>query len=163
VTKENSDMNFGAAEIGQYIESIWDSVLGLGVQSGGTDLPGQKSDYLTGCIQITGAWEGAVTLDCPTALARQAASILFGGQPAETTTEQVHDVVGELTNMIGGNLKALLPSPCYLCLPAVADGSDYALRVLGSRVVSRAGFECKDLPFLVTVIEREPKAPKAAH
>ena len=45
----------------------------------------------------------------------------------------------------------------------MADGSDYALRVLGSRVLSRAGFECKDQAFLVTVIEREPKAPKAAH
>jgi chemotaxis protein CheX len=150
-------MNIGASEIGQYVESIWDAVLGLGVRPGGTEMPGPRSDYLTGCVQITGAWEGAVTLDCPTALARQAAGILFGEQPAETTTEQVHDVVGELTNMIGGNLKALLPSPCYLCLPAVADGSDYALRVLGSRVLSRAGFECGERPFVVTVIERQPK------
>jgi chemotaxis protein CheX len=149
-------MNFGTAEIGQYVESIWDSVLGLGVRPGAADLPGPKSDYLTGCIQITGAWEGAVTLDYSKALARQAAGILFGAQEAETTTEQVHDVVGELTNMIGGNLKALLPGPCYLCLPAVADGSDYALRVLGSRVLSRAGFECARQPFVVTVIERQP-------
>jgi len=42
----------------------------------------------------------------------------------------------------------------------VADGSDYALRILGTRVVSRAGFQCEDQPFLVTVIERLPKGER---
>ncbi|HKI36531.1 MAG TPA: chemotaxis protein CheX [Gemmataceae bacterium] len=153
-------MNVGPAEIGQYVESIWDSILGLGVGPGETALPGQKSDYVTGCVQLTGVWEGAVTFDCPTTLARRAAGILFGTKPDETTTAELYDVVGELTNMMGGNLKALLPSPCYLSLPTVADGSDYALRILGTRVVSRAGFQCEDQPFLVTVIERLPKGER---
>jgi hypothetical protein len=31
----------------------------------------------------------------------------------------VRDVAGEVANMIGGNLKALLPEPCRLSLPKV--------------------------------------------
>jgi chemotaxis protein CheX len=150
-------MQISPTEIGQYVESIWGSMLGLGVRPGDTSLPGQKSDYLTGCVQLTGAWEGAVALDCPAVLARQAAGILFGAEPAATTVEQVHDVVGELTNMIGGNLKSLMPGPLYLCLPAVADGSDYALRVLASRLVMQAGFECEGHSFRVTITERTPR------
>jgi chemotaxis protein CheX len=150
-------MQIGPAEISHYVASIWGSLLGLGVKPADTSLPGQKSDYVTGCVQLTGAWEGAVTLDCPAGLARQAARVMFGAEPTETTTEQVHDVVAELTNMIGGNLKALLPGPLFLCLPAVADGSDYALRVLGGHVISQAGFECEGQPFLVTITERDQR------
>ncbi len=78
-------MEIGTSEIGQYVESIWDTMLGLGVRPGATSLPGPKSDYLTGCVQLTGAWDGAVTLDCPAGLARQAAGTLFGAEPAEVT------------------------------------------------------------------------------
>jgi hypothetical protein len=59
--------------------------------------------------------------------------------------------------MIGGNLKALLPGPSNLSLPAVTDGADYAPRVPGSRVMSRAGFECWDQPFVITVMECNPQ------
>lgn len=149
-------MSVGQAEISQYVESIWASLLGLMVRPDDSAPPPPRTSCLTGCIQITGAWEGAVTLDIPWALSRQAAAIMFqAGPDDEVPLDQVQDAVGELTNMIGGNLKALLPGPCYLTLPAVADGTDYALRVLGSKVVSQATFVCQDQPFVVTVIERD--------
>jgi hypothetical protein len=62
---------------------------------------------------------------------------------------------GELTNITGGNLKALLPEPCYLSLPAVADGSDYGLWILDSRLRTQLTFNCHDHPFQVTVLERD--------
>ena len=148
-------MSVGQAEIGQYVESIWESVLGLPVSAGGAP-PDQRSGYLTGCVQITGAWDGAVTLDIPVPMARRAAGIMFMAEPADAVPlDQVHDTVGELTNMIGGNIKALLPGPCYLTLPTIVDGSDYAVRVLGGTAVSQAAFACQDQPFVVTVIERK--------
>lgn len=158
-------MAIDKANLDQLVDNIWNATLGLPVEPL-LALPTwcEGYDYLTGCIQITGAWEGAVLLDCPLPLARQAASLLFDVPHAEVTPEQISDTLGELTNMTGGNLKALLPPPCFLCLPAVANGSDYALRVMDSLVVTRAAFQCADQALIITVLERDPTraAPAAA-
>jgi len=41
---------------------------------------------------------------------------------AGTPDEDVADAVGELVNMIGGNVKSLMPGPSVLSLPVVAAG-----------------------------------------
>jgi CheY-specific phosphatase CheX len=131
-------------------------VLGLTVQrsSEGSLLP-RKEPALAGCVQITGAWEGAVALHGSATLARQAASIMFGMNPEEATSEEVQDALAELTNITGGNVKTLLPEPCLLSLPAVVEGNDYTFRVPGSVPASCLAFECEGQPFLVTLLHRE--------
>lgn len=150
-------MSVGPAEIAEYVRSTWDSVLSLPVEPISSEsLPDSREEFLTGCVQITGAWDGAVTLDIPLQLARRAAAAMFMVDPPDdVAADQMHDTVGELTNIVGGNLKALLPGPCYLTMPAVAAGTDYALRVLGSKIVCQAAFICHEQEFLVTVIERD--------
>ena len=148
-------MNIDESEIGKLTESIWATVLGLEVEPGVRPAtPVGPVDVLTGCVHITGAWQGALLLDCPVALVRLAAAIMFREELEAITKEQIHDTLGELTNITGGNLKGLLPSPSYLSLPAVADGTDYTLRVLDSRLLAQAAFRCRDFPFLVSVLER---------
>src|SRR5712691_9554787 len=108
------------SDICQVVEGIWSSVLGLEVRRG--DEPAKrngKHGFLTACVQITGLWEGAVTLDCSAALARRTAAIMFGVSPEDASLDEIHDALGELTNMTGGNIKTLLPGPCQLSLPAV--------------------------------------------
>ena len=73
---------------------------------------------------------------------------------AELTTADLHDALGELTNMTGGNLKALLPEPCTLGLPVVVEGVDYRFRLPGSAPVRRSAFRVGDEPIVVTVLER---------
>src|SRR3546814_11558410 len=41
---------------------------------------------------------------------------------SEITPEDVTDAIGELVNMIGGNVKSLMPEPSILSLPMVAAG-----------------------------------------
>ena len=84
---------------------------------------------------------------------------MFGLEPAAAGLEEVRDALGELTNMLGGNLKALLPGPCFLGLPTVVSGHDYAVRVLESRLLLQVGFFSRGLPFLVRVLQRQPAAP----
>lgn len=142
------------SEVRSSIETIWTSVLGLDVNPGRpVTMGGGEPDLLTGCVQITGAWRGAVTLDCSSDLAREAAAIMFGIEPRQVDQEQIQDAIGELTNMIGGNFKSLLPEPCQLSLPAVTEGTDYAFRVLDCRQVLRLSFACNDAPFQVTVAQ----------
>ena len=46
---------------------------------------------------------------------------MFGSAPDVVTDAEVVDALGELTNMIGGNVKSLLPAPSQLSLPMVSD------------------------------------------
>lgn len=111
---------------------------------------------LTACVQISGAWHGALTLDCPDDLARRIAGIMFSMPAEELDGELVRDAVGELTNILGGNFKTLLPEPCSLSLPAVTAGGDSVFRGAEARPVGRLGFVAADRPFVVTVLEGPP-------
>lgn len=135
------------------VSTIWSSMLGLDAQPLGSVETRNTSQSLTGCIQITGAWKGAVMLDCPSSLALKAASIMFDMPPSEIDHFLLQDALGELTNIISGNFKSLLPEPCNLSLPAVTQGSDHAFRVLDSEVVKRIGFKCDNDVFVVSIVK----------
>ena len=74
---------------------------------------------VTGSVSVTGAWRGHVLVGCSDGASRNAASALLGIQLDEVTDDDVADALGELANIIGGNVKSLLPEPCALSLPHV--------------------------------------------
>ena len=80
----------------------------------------------------------------------------FGGQmlgipPDEVTSHDVGDSLGELTNMVGGNIKSLLPSPSNLSIPSVAEGSDYSIWAPGTDLLAQLTLRCEGEPMLITV------------
>lgn len=141
-------------DITEITESIWQSVLGVAAHRGvpvpETDVHGH---FLSGGLSITGAWRGAVVVQCPQALGRVIASRMFALGNEEVTDDDIRDAMGELTNMTGGNIKALLPGPSYLGLPVVVDGQHHMITVPESRLVTRLAFECDGHPLIVSVIE----------
>ena len=74
---------------------------------------------VTGSVSVTGAWRGHVLISCSAGAARNAAASLLGIELDEVTDDDVADALGELANIIGGNVKSLLPEPCALSLPHV--------------------------------------------
>jgi len=70
---------------------------------------------------------------------------------SETTPELVVDVIGELANVLGGNVKGVLPGPCKLSLPRVETTAPLAG---GQEVCQRVWFDCEGNPFNVTVRSR---------
>jgi len=147
-------MQFIEKEICDYTESIWKSILSLDVKPAQNGSVDAEKDYaLAGCVHITGAWNGTVTIHYPMPLAKQVASIMFdlNGEPVEN--ELIQDALGELTNMTGGNIKSLLPEPCFLSLPAVAMTKS-AMRVPGSELISKITFECNGENFQVSLLKK---------
>jgi chemotaxis protein CheX len=110
---------------------------------------------VVGCVQVVGAWEGAIRLDLSPALATKAAAAFSGLQPAEVTPEEIRDAAGELANITAGSIKVLLPAPSHLSLPIAADGTDYKVRIKGSRRLLQAAFDHSGEGLLVTILERE--------
>ena len=155
-------MEFSENDIRQLTEHIWMTSLGLVVQPSAKKewAPNGGERILAGCIQITGSWEGAVALLCPEGLARRAAAIMFSLEPETVTMDQAQDALGELANITGGNIKAMLPNLCHLSLPVVAEETDYKVRIPGSRLITQLAFECQGHPLLLTLLERDSKQPQ---
>jgi chemotaxis protein CheX len=73
-------------------------------------------------------------------------------EPPAALDDVVRDMLGELANMIGGNLKSVLAPGIRLSMPSVVEGSDYSLRVCGAQVRERLAFQCAEGPFWVTIL-----------
>jgi chemotaxis protein CheX len=151
----SDDLPLSEDEVLRISRDIWSTMLGLDTVA--RTVPGfaeLATPVYTGCVQITGSWEGAVVVDCPAPLARRAAAAMLGIAEDDCTASDLHDVVGEIANMTGGNLKAMLPGSCQLSLPAVTEGMDYVLTVPGATVVASVGLDCGGTPFRAAVHQR---------
>lgn len=81
---------------------------------------------------------------------------MFGRDSAADDLQDVEDAVGELTNIIGGNLKALVSSDgCSLSLPEVTERSDYLTDNAESRVLIRQVFASEGEPVVVSLLKTE--------
>src|SRR3954471_22191497 len=106
-------MNVDEADLLKITENIWSSLFGLTIEL----LPEVPPDSaagvcVTGCVLISGGWEGAVIVQCESPLARRSAALMFDSTPETIPADDVNDAIGELVNMIGGNFKTLIPGTC---------------------------------------------------
>lgn len=141
------------ADVAVLVDEIWLTTLGLATHrlDPKTKLP-VEAETLDGIINITGGWQATVALQVPKTLASRIASVMFRLDGETPTTEDMQDAIGELTNMLGGNIKALLAGDCHLSLPAVVEGRGYTVRVPTSHVVERFAFECEGQPAVVNLM-----------
>lgn len=126
---------------------VWSTMLGLEAVQGGE--AAEAAAFVTS-VDISGAWEGTVSISFTRSLAQKVTAAMLASGEADATLAEVSDVIGELANMVGGNVKGLFPGPCALSIPRVEPAS--AAGPLGSG--SRLWFECGGQPFSVTVLER---------
>ena len=78
------------------------------------------ADTLSSWVEIVGPWTGAVVLTCGRDTAEELTrALLREHAPAVLDDEDVRDALGEFANVVGGNVKALLPGPSVLGLPEV--------------------------------------------
>jgi chemotaxis protein CheX len=110
-------------------EQVWASYLDIDGASPLLPIPAQRQDTsVAASVSVTGAWRGHVVVRCTDTASRNAAAALLGMQHDEVTTEDITDALGELANIIGGNIKSLLPEPSSLSLPHVLldlNGTDH--------------------------------------
>jgi hypothetical protein len=72
-------------------------------------------------IGFNGDWKGQMVLYVAPDLAREMAAIMMNAEPHKVGREQSFDAVGELANMIAGNLRPLLPGARLISVPKVTD------------------------------------------
>ena len=137
-------------DVQMLVDEVWTSFLGTEeplLPCG----PGELNVGWSAAVTVSGEWHGVVSVELPTGLAEEVTRRML--MVDEAHDEDVADAVGELVNMIGGNVKSLMPGPSVLSLPVVAAGR--VARPSDSVEVCRLDASWAGTPLLVSVSVRK--------
>ncbi|MCU1692137.1 MAG: cheA [Frankiales bacterium] len=142
-----------AADITSIAQDVWSSFLSMELELHplGPEAPALDGRTMTGTVHVSGEWQGSVFLEVPSDLAQASAEAMFAADPGTLSADEVCDALGELTNMVGGNIKSLVPGPSKLSIPSVAEGESYTVRVPGAVLVERVALVCAAGPLHISV------------
>jgi chemotaxis protein CheX len=146
------------ADLEQTVAMVFRTMLGLEVAP--VDLPWRKApESLTAAVHFAGQWKGGVYVEFTREQAFDITARLMSIPRPSQIDDDVLDAMGEMANMVGGNMKSVMPRGVALSAPSVVEGSDYVLRFRAGDVVTRAGFESGCGLFWITLVEMaEPGA-----
>jgi chemotaxis protein CheX len=139
-----------APSIAAMVVDVWESFLLEPPELVSTDALGLPNLVTSGSVSLTGAWEGVLFLECPPELAAQLSCAMLGMEDGEATDEDVADTMGEVANVLGGNLKNVLPGPTRITLPVVSHTTSHAV-VKDGRQLCRLAFTWAGGPLQVIV------------
>ncbi|MDT4995080.1 MAG: chemotaxis protein CheX [Actinoplanes sp.] len=109
-----------SSDLGEMLEQVWVSYLDPeGVNPLVPTGDGAQSSDVHSSVSITGSWTGHVVYASSVIAAKKAAAAFLAMGVDEVSDEDVADVLGELANIVGGNVKAMLPPGAMLSLPQV--------------------------------------------
>lgn len=145
-------------------QQVSDSVLGMSAEPL-PDVSVPHQSEVIASVQISGEWQGAVVLTCGRSVAEAITEAMFAMDPGTTSQEELDDAMGEMANMIGGNIKGLVPGPSQLSLPTVVEGKEISATVPGSQLAVEALFVLDSGTFGVQVLRPDAShtAPPHAH
>ncbi|MEN3309555.1 MAG: chemotaxis protein CheX [Micromonosporaceae bacterium] len=116
-------------DLGEIAEQVWSSYLDpegvnplLPFEPGDSEKTRTRGESICASVSITGAWHGHVVVSCSALAGRHAAAALLAMEVPEVAQQDVVDALGELANIVGGNVKSTLPAVCMISLPHVISG-----------------------------------------
>ena len=146
-------MQFAAHDLGRLTETTWQTVFGQDLTQDSEVGSAPDSDNVAAAVDIGGAWSGRLMITFPHELARQVTAEMFDVPLSEAEAELMRDALGEIANIIGGGVKALVGEECTLSLPTFAEGASCIQEMRRGQELSRVGFAAKEHRFEVTLLE----------
>jgi chemotaxis protein CheX len=111
--------------------------------------------HVLGVVGFSGKAAGVVYLRLEPSVAQRLAAAVIGVPPEELTqASEVDDVIGELVNIVAGNIKSNLCDAgivCTLTVPQVSRTADFKIKNLPGGVSERLGFAAADIRAFVDV------------
>ena len=111
--------------IEQIAQSIFSTMFQLDLFR--TEEDDHSEESLIATIHIAGTWTGCVLVSLSPSMAKATAAQMLSLNLEDVTNEDEREVAAELVNMVGGNLKSVLPAPSFLSLPTVISGADFGV------------------------------------
>jgi len=141
------------SQIRSVVRTVWSTQLDLDVVDIDGPPPTPTSPTITAAIHISGDFHGVIRLECSRGLIRRAAAVMFAMPEEALSLDDERDVVGELTNVVAGNIKALIPGSNSISLPTIIEGSDYRVSTLNIESSDDFGFTLDGEVMIVTVVQ----------
>ena len=130
------DSRVSSDDLWSIVSEVWESILGLEARP--VDHAFNLEQALTSAVGIHGEWEGLVTFTCPVGAGEDITRAMLGLDAGEPVSgEDVSDALGEIANVIGGQVKALCSGENQLGLPVVGSG----MAMPHAKACCRAGVE----------------------
>ena len=139
----------------EIISDTFEMIAGISVKATDTAMSVDKSTcYITGCIQyIQGTWHGATLMQIPGLLAKQLGALMFEGDAdAQVSDAEVRDAVGEITNIVAGNFRRVMPEGASMSLPTVVEGIQYSFNIMEAKLTFEQNYDCLGQTFRLCVL-----------
>jgi len=137
-------------------KQLWSEQLGLNidpVEEGANHQVDEKT--WSSCINISGAWQGALVLECPESIVRHAAAMLFSSDGEEMSNEDIQDALKELSVMIGKRMRSILPEATKLSRPSIVAEADRAEVLRSLAELADLHLSCEGRPIRIALLQRE--------
>ena len=137
-------------------EDVFDTMLSMEVTKiSPDDVVTNGHPHIVGTVSLAGSIMGNVNVHLNNKFAWLITAAMLGMRVEEIDSdEEVHDVIGEVCNMVGGNLKSRLCDAGFVCelsIPSITAGSDFSIESKGWQRHERFGFQNHEDSALVEV------------
>ncbi|MFN8024280.1 MAG: chemotaxis protein CheX [Acidimicrobiales bacterium] len=137
---QTGELTYGAEPhvVAELVSMAWSTFVGSELAPIDDVVP--TEDVMCSSISIHGPWSATLLLYCDRMVASASTASVLGMDPAEVEQADVRDIMGELANIIGGNLKGAVSddnTAWKLSLPVVSDGMQ---TVPGSKLTIELAF-----------------------
>ncbi len=105
----------------QIISNVFDEMLAMPTDSNPPADDVFEQQRIVASIQISGIVEELIVVEAPTETAHLIAQTMFDADPDSLEQDEINDAVGEVVNMIGGNVKGTYEGESTLSLPCVGE------------------------------------------
>ncbi len=114
---------------------IFDTMLSMEVEAVESEKgPINDIHKIVGSVCFAGDASGCMNIHVDNDLAKIITGNMLGEDPEDVEEEEIIDVVGELSNMIGGDVKSRLCDaglPCSLSIPTTISGENFIIESQG--------------------------------
>jgi len=137
-------------------KELWTSHLGLTVLPPTEVANGAQETTWSSCVKISGAWQGAILLECPESIVRHAAVMLFASDGEDLTQDEFEDSVKELADMFGKKMRPFLPEETKISRPSIVDDHESCKALAGMQGLSELRLSCEGRLVRVVLYEAQP-------
>jgi len=139
--------------IAESTKEIFSSMVMMEVTEGApkANIVTRLTNSISGTVGLGGSYKGMIAIHIPEPVAL-AITTNFLGLEVESIDDDVQDAVGELANMLAGNVKAALSeggSDIKLSLPSTVFGDEYTFQCMDDGDIVIMPFNCEQGEFLV--------------
>ncbi|MEA3280847.1 MAG: chemotaxis protein CheX [Thermodesulfobacteriota bacterium] len=144
------------------VKDVFDTMLSMDIEvSSAVTQASLDGIKLVGSVSFVGDAMGSVYVQVSDDFAHNITAAMLGIDVEEIEGEdEISDVVGELSNMIGGNLKSGFCDfglTCALSTPSIITGKDFKVETINMARHERFAFNCKQHTVFVEVCIKSVK------